>query len=64
MLLQVKTMAVELTSNHISFGINWEESLSALKQLGDHPNVDKWSNSLRSFAVSTGERSESTANLD
>ena len=49
-----------VTKNHISFSINWEESLSALKQLGDHPNVDKWSNSLRPFAVSIGERSETT----
>ena len=49
-----------VTKNHISVSINWEESLSALKQLEEHPNVDKWPNYLRPFAVSTGERSEIT----
>lgn len=57
-------MNVVLTLNNISFSINWEERLSALIQLGDHPNKDKKSHSLRTFAVSTGERSESTVNLD
>jgi len=57
-------MVVVLILNHISFSINWEESLSALKQLGEYPNVDKYSYLLRSFVVHRGKVRERTDYLD
>ena len=59
----VQTMVV-VRLKTITVYYHWEVGKPSLSTAGRTPNVDKSSYLLRSFAVSTGEKSETTENLD